>query len=124
VRLVLDRDQGADPLASVPEPRSACLEVVVRPGCRRRGYGWEGARLALSLGFEDLGLHRVWGLRDAGDRDSARLMDRLGMARERVIRHHVFSGGAWRDSVVYSILRHEWDMTRLARSGSAARAAG
>lgn len=124
VRLVLDRDQGADPLASAPEPRSAFLEVVVRPACTRRGYGREGAHLALSLAFEDLCLHRVWGLRDACDEGAGRLMERLGMTRERVIRHHVFSAGSWRDSVVHSILRHEWDMVRLAGSGRAARAAG
>ena len=49
---------------------------------------------------------------DALGEASARLMSRLGMREEGRIRHHVFVRGAWRDSVVHSILEDEWVAAR------------
>jgi RimJ/RimL family protein N-acetyltransferase len=50
----------------------------------------------------------VWGARSPTNEASARLMNRLGMREEGRIRDHVFVRGAWRDSVVHSILEDEW----------------
>jgi ribosomal-protein-alanine N-acetyltransferase len=33
---------------------------------------------------------------------------RLGMQYEGRIRHHVYTNGSWRDSLLYSILAHEY----------------
>ncbi|WP_435651569.1 GNAT family N-acetyltransferase [Kitasatospora purpeofusca] len=39
---------------------------------------------------------------------SARTLLRAGMTKDGRIRDHVFVHGAWRDSITYSILEHEW----------------
>jgi RimJ/RimL family protein N-acetyltransferase len=66
----------------------------------------------LELAFGRLKLHRVWGARSPVNEASARLMAGVGMAEEGRIRHHVFVRGAWRDSVVHSILEDEWVAAR------------
>lgn len=72
------------------------------------GYGTETVRALLALGFNDLGLHRVWAARAPQNDASARVLTRAGMVEEGRIRHHVYVHGAWRDSIVHSILEDEW----------------
>ncbi|WP_433464087.1 GNAT family N-acetyltransferase [Spirillospora sp. CA-128828] len=73
-----------------------------------QGLGAETVRLLLRLGFGVLGLHRLWGARSPGNVTSARVMTKLGMVEEGRIRDHIRVRGAWRDSVVHSILEDEW----------------
>jgi RimJ/RimL family protein N-acetyltransferase len=65
-------------------------------------------RLLLRLGFEQLGVYRVWGARSPANQASARAMTKVGMVEEGVIRGHLKLAGGWRDSVVHSILAPEW----------------
>ncbi|MEV4220442.1 MULTISPECIES: GNAT family protein [Nonomuraea] len=74
-----------------------------------RGLGGHGIQLLLRLGFEHLGLHRIWGARSPVNERSARVMAQEGMVEEGTIRGHLKLAGGWRDSVVHSILRPEWD---------------
>ncbi|AXE85737.1 ribosomal-protein-S5-alanine N-acetyltransferase [Streptomyces sp. Go-475] len=62
----------------------------------------------LGLGFEKLGLHRIWGARSPANEASAKTMARAGMVEEGRIREHVHKAGAWRDSIVHAILDREW----------------
>jgi RimJ/RimL family protein N-acetyltransferase len=73
------------------------------------GLGGEGIQLLLRLGFEHLGLYRIWGARAPGNNRSARVMAQQGMVEEGKIRGHLKLAGGWRDSVVHSILAPEWD---------------
>ena len=90
------------------EHRSGQVGIALRPDRWGRGLGGEALDLLLSLGFDDLGLHRIWGARSPENEASARLMLAAGMAQEGVIRHHVHVRGSWRDSVVHAILEPEW----------------
>lgn len=72
------------------------------------GYGTETVRALLGLGFEELGLHRVWAARSPLNTVSKSVLDRAGMTEEGRIRHHVHVRGAWRDSLVHSIIEDEW----------------
>jgi RimJ/RimL family protein N-acetyltransferase len=47
-----------------------------------RGYATEGAREALRVGFEDLGLHEIVSFTAAVNRPSISVMERLGMTRD------------------------------------------
>lgn len=73
-----------------------------------RGYATDAARTLTDYGFRELGLHRVSAAIGPDNVASLRMAERLGMTREGVIRHHVFTNGAWRDSVLYSVLADEW----------------
>jgi ribosomal-protein-alanine N-acetyltransferase len=97
---------------AVGDYRSAQVGFALRPDHWGQGLGTEAVRALLELAFGRLGLHRVWGARSPANEASARLMAGLGMAEEGRIRHHVFVRGAWRDSVVHSILEDEWGAAR------------
>ncbi|MFG2295960.1 GNAT family N-acetyltransferase [Streptomyces sp. NPDC048603] len=100
---------GFGRLAADPhQTRAATFGFALRPDSWGRGYGLETVRLLLGLGFEELGLHRVWGARSPRNEASARTMARAGMTEEGRIREHIHKGGVWRDSVVHAILDREW----------------
>jgi RimJ/RimL family protein N-acetyltransferase len=108
---VADKDDeliGAARLAT-GEYESATIGFALRPGQWGRGKGLETVRLLQRLGFTELGVHRIWGARSPLNEASARTMRTAGMIEEGTIRGHLFTRGAWRDSVVHSILRDEFD---------------
>jgi ribosomal-protein-alanine N-acetyltransferase len=97
---------------AVGDHRSGQIGFALRPDHWHQGFGTEAVQALLLLAFERLALHRVWGARSPTNQASARLMSRLGMREEGRIRHHVYVRGAWRDSVVHSILEDEWVAAR------------
>ncbi|GHH19480.1 GNAT family N-acetyltransferase [Streptomyces rubradiris] len=98
------------------QQRGAIMGFALRPRSWGAGYGVEMVRLLLGFGFDDLGLHRIWGARSPWNEASARTMAAAGMVEEGVIREHVLKGGVWRDSVVHAILDREWHATVVNRA--------
>lgn len=110
----------------LPEPATVVGEVsllgcggtngeigyVLHPGHQGRGLAAEATRAMFGLGFDELGMHRIFGLCSARNAASARLMERLGMRREGHFRHSRRVKGEWRDELVYAILAREWRLTR------------
>jgi len=90
------------------QQRAATFGFALRPDAWGVGYGLETVRLLLGLGFEEIGLHRMWGARSPLNKASARTMAAAGMVEEGIIRGHIEKSGRWRDSVVHSILDEEW----------------
>lgn len=88
---------------------SAQIGFALRPDQWGQGKGRETVRLLHRLGFTELGLHRIWGARSPLNQVSARTMRAAGMIEEGTIRGHLYTRAAWRDSVVHSILREEFD---------------
>jgi len=74
----------------------------------RRGYALDAARTILDFGFRELKLHRISAAMGPDNAASIALVDRLGMSYEGRIRDHVYTNGQWRDSLLYSLLTHEW----------------
>ncbi|WP_225840443.1 GNAT family N-acetyltransferase [Streptomyces sp. NK08204] len=110
---VIERDTaqliGFGRLATDPhQQRAATFGFALRPDAWGIGYGLETVRLLLALGFEGLGLHRIWGARSPVNKASAKTMMAAGMTEEGIIREHVYKAGRWRDSVVHSMLDREW----------------
>ena len=97
------------------EHRQGEIGFVFLPEYRGRGYGREAARAVLTLGFDELGLHRITGRCDARNLRSAQLMERLGMRREAHLRENEFFKGEWADQCIHAMLAAEW------RAGAAQR---
>jgi RimJ/RimL family protein N-acetyltransferase len=107
---IADKDQeliGAARLGT-GEHQSATIGFALHPDHWGHGKGLETVRLLQHLGFTELGLHRIWGARSPLNQASARTLRSAGMIEEGTIRGHLFTRGAWRDSVVHSILREEF----------------
>ncbi|MCK7627601.1 GNAT family N-acetyltransferase [Streptomyces sp. RS10V-4] len=96
--------------------QAATIGFALRPYTWGVGLGTETVHLMCALGFNHLGLHRIWAARAPLNTASAKTLLRAGMTEEGHIREHVFVRGAWRDSITYSVLDYEW----RASEGSAA----
>ena len=72
------------------------------------GYATEVARSMLTLGFEELRLHRIWAGCIAENVGSAHVLEKIGMQREGQHRDKEWFKGRWWDTYTYAILAHEW----------------
>jgi len=93
-------------LVRIPYPYSR------RDGEQFVGLTTEVARAVVDHGFERLGLETITARADARNTASRRLMEKLGMTREGVLRSRFVErgeGGERVDQVCYSLLREEWE---------------
>jgi RimJ/RimL family protein N-acetyltransferase len=88
--------------------RQGEIGYVMHPDHSGRGYATEAAEVMLWIGFERLGLHRIYGRLDWRNAASARVLERLGMRREAHFRENEYVKGEWTDEIVYAILEPEW----------------
>jgi len=72
-----------------------------------RGYATDAARVLLRFAFGPLGRHRVTAAIGPENEASIAVVKRLGFTYEGHLRDHVFTNGAWRDSLLYSLLEQE-----------------
>jgi ribosomal-protein-alanine N-acetyltransferase len=82
---------------------------------RGQGYATEAARAMMEYGFHSLGLHRIHADTNSNNLRSWRIMERLGMKREAVLRDSVYEEGKWLDRYVYGMLADEWRDTGASR---------
>jgi RimJ/RimL family protein N-acetyltransferase len=76
---------------------------------QRTAVNTECKYLLLKHAFEVLGCIRVQFKTDARNLHSIQAIERLGAAREGVLRnHYILPDGVYRDSVYFSILDNEW----------------
>lgn len=74
-----------------------------------RGYCTEAAREAVRWGFEELDLNRIQARHMSKNPASGRVMEKLGMIREGVLRQSLKRFGSIEDAIMYSILREEYE---------------
>jgi RimJ/RimL family protein N-acetyltransferase len=86
--------------------------TVYAPRVQRTGVNTEAKLLLLTHAFETLGCHCVQLRTDWLNRASRRAIERLGAKQDGVLRGHMVIGDRLRDTVVYSILSHEWPGVR------------
>lgn len=72
-----------------------------------QGYATEAARAVVTLGFEQLGLNRIYAHHMARNPASGRVLERLGMRREGVLRERVRKWDRFEDVAIYAVLRHD-----------------
>ena len=73
------------------------------------GYCTEAARALMGIGFNSLGLNRIQATHLTRNPASGRVMRKLGMSREGLLRQYVLNRGVFEDLVMYSILRPEFE---------------
>lgn len=84
------------------------LRFAIAPTFRRRGYGTEAVRAAISLGFDEYRLHRIYARTAGRNEPSARLLKSLGMRLEAHYREHALFQGEWDEELHFAILDREW----------------
>lgn len=89
------------------------LGYAVRRDEWGKGYATDAARTMMDFGFRDLGLRRISAAIGPDNAASIAVAKRLGFRYEGRIRDHVFTNGAWRDSLLYSVLERDWPRARF-----------
>ncbi|GHF76135.1 RimJ/RimL family protein N-acetyltransferase [Amycolatopsis bartoniae] len=84
------------------------IMIILHPRHHGKGYAAEAATEVFRLGFDELGLHRIFGRCDPRNIASASLMEGLGMRQEAHLREVERVKGEWTDELVYAILATEW----------------
>jgi len=88
--------------------RSGEVGYALRKDHWGQGLACEAAGVIVDFAFTTLGLHRVVAATGPENVASRAVLDRLGFRHEGRMRDHVFTNGAWRDSLLYAVLDHEW----------------
>jgi len=73
----------------------------------RPGYMTEAGRTTLGFAFRHLGLHRVEAFCLPTNEASRHLLEAIGFVREGYARSYLRIDGAWRDHVMYAVLRED-----------------
>lgn len=75
-----------------------------------QGFATEAARVVIDAAFQSLPeLNKVRAWADARNRASQRVMEKLGMTREGLLRQNRLLRGEYVDEVWYGLLRGEWE---------------
>ena len=80
----------------------------IHPDVQGRGLATEAARELLRLGFQELGLHRIFAGCDPRNAASLRVMEHLGMRREAEFVESELLKGEWIGEIICAILASEW----------------
>jgi RimJ/RimL family protein N-acetyltransferase len=88
--------------------RQGEIGFVFNPDYQRHGFATEATAALMELGFDVLGLHRIFGCCDARNHRSASLMERLGMRKEAHLVHNEIFKGEWGDELIYAVLDDQW----------------
>lgn len=88
-------------------PASHCwvLGIALVPEARGHGYGTQAHRLVVRYLFAHTTVNRIEAATETGNLAEQRVLEKAGFTREGVLRGIRWRGGAWRDEVLYSILR-------------------
>lgn len=109
---VTDRDRPDDLIGfarlGLSGVRAAKLGYAIRVDQWGQGYATDAARTLITFGFGRLRLHRISAAIGPDNKASIAVVKKLGFTYEGRIRDHVFTNGSWRDSLLYSVLAHEW----------------
>lgn len=97
-----------------PEFMTWELGYIFNPVYHNLGFASESAEALLAYGFKNWGIHRVVAFCAPENVASWRVMEKIGMRREGLMRKNIFfrrkPDGApdWEDSYAYALLAEEW----------------
>jgi ribosomal-protein-alanine N-acetyltransferase len=81
---------------------------AVHPDEWGRGYATEAAWHMMDWGFRELNIHRIVAFCHVSNSASVRVMEKLGMHQDGVLRETRWLHGEWWDEYVYAILDKDW----------------
>jgi RimJ/RimL family protein N-acetyltransferase len=95
---------GTVRLGITKDYRTADIGYGLNGDFQRLGYMTEAVRAVLNFGFGELGLHRIWATTDVENVASCRVLEKVGMIQEGLLRQDKLVRGQWRDSFLYAVL--------------------
>jgi RimJ/RimL family protein N-acetyltransferase len=77
-----------------------------------QGLATEAAQALLDWSFLNLNLNKIFATCDIRNTGSWRVMEKLGMSREGLLRSQFKWQGEFKDEYYYGILRKEWENSK------------
>ncbi|MGI2328267.1 GNAT family N-acetyltransferase [Planococcus sp. YIM B11945] len=84
------------------------IGYIVNPEYWGKGIATEAARFLLDFGFAERGMHRIFATCDPKNAPSHKVLEKIGMQKEGLMREDILMKDGWRDSLLFSILKPEW----------------
>ena len=84
------------------------LGYFLSPQYWGKGFITEAAHALLDFGFKKMQLNRIEATVYPENGASIRVLEKIGMHYEGLLRQHVMRNGQFRNRQIYSILRNEW----------------
>jgi ribosomal-protein-alanine N-acetyltransferase len=100
-----------------PAERQGEIGFGVAPKYWKQGYGGEIASAVLDAAFLHFKLHRVAGQCSPDNKGSIRVMQKLGMGREGLLRDIYHARGKWWSTLIYGMLDHEYAKIKSVKKG-------
>jgi ribosomal-protein-alanine N-acetyltransferase len=91
-----------------PEHRQGSIGCTLAYEYWSLGYASEAMAAAITLGFENLDLHRIYAETISENHAAIALAKRQGMREEGILRESQYFKGRWWDTTILSLLRTEW----------------
>lgn len=102
---------GTIELRRKSEDSRGIIGYTLNQNYQGKGYMTETGEAILKVGFDVLGLDCIAAMFDERNTASGKVLERLGMNKEGVLRHvHKWKKGEYFNDVYYSILKDEYDI--------------
>ena len=85
------------------------IAYIINPEYWGLGYATEIATVLISFGFAQLHFHRIFATCNPRNIGSSRVLEKVGMTMEGRIRESLLVKDGWRDSLIFGILKQEWN---------------
>ncbi len=95
----------------IPDHCRAEIGYHLAPEYHRKGYMWEALNAMMDFGFTEMGLNRIEACIGPKNEPSIKLVDKAGFKREGLLREHYCKDGVAEDSLIYSLLKREYNPT-------------
>jgi len=100
-----------------PAERQGEIGFGVAPKHWRQGFGAEIASALTEVAFKHFRLHRVAAQCSPDNKGSIRIMQKLGMAREGLLRDIHHARGRWWSTLIYAVLDQEYAKIKSVTKG-------
>ena len=88
--------------------RGKIFYLIGEQECWGRGLTTEAVSLMLDYAFQEIDLHRIYTEVFPPNIASIRILEKLGITLEGILREYSYFDGKFQDAKQYSILKNEW----------------
>ncbi len=76
---------------------------------QNQGYATESIKRVIDYLFKELNKHRIIASIDPDNKNSIRLVERIGFRKEAHLVESLFINGKWVDDLVYALIEKDWE---------------